>query len=103
VRSLIARLVLTESPAQAKVGFISLQPHQVSAVTRLRASLDRFGGALLCDEVGMGKTYVATAIAQHYSDCLVVSPASLTSMWRDALTVTQTTARLLTFEALRRP
>jgi superfamily II DNA or RNA helicase len=102
VRSLIARLALTESPAQAKVGSISLQPHQVSAVTRLRASLDRFGGALLCDEVGMGKTYVATAIAQHYSDCLVVSPASLTSMWRDALTVTQTTARLLTFEALSR-
>jgi hypothetical protein len=102
VRSLIARLVLTESPAQAKVGSISLQPHQISAVTRLQTSLDQFGGALLCDEVGMGKTYVATAIAQRYSDCLVVSPASLTSMWRDALTVTRTTARLLTFEALSR-
>jgi hypothetical protein len=102
VRSLIARLVLAESSTQATVGSISLQPHQISAVTRLRTSLDQFGGALLCDEVGMGKTYVATAIAQHYSDCLVVSPASLTSMWRDALTVTRTTARLLTFEALSR-
>jgi len=50
----------------------------------------------------MGKTYVATAIAQRYSDCLVVAPASLTSMWRDALTVTRTTARILTFEALSR-
>lgn len=50
----------------------------------------------------MGKTYVATAIAQRYSHCLVVSPASLTSMWRDALTVTRTTAGLLTFEALSR-
>jgi hypothetical protein len=102
VRSLIARLVLAESPAQANVGSISLQPHQISAVTRLQASLDQFGGALLCDEVGMGKTYVATAIAQRYSDCLVVAPASLTSMWRDALTVTRTTARILTFEALSR-
>jgi len=57
---------------------------------------------LLCDEVGMGKTYVATAIAQRFSDCLVVAPASLTSMWHDALSVTRTTARLLTFEALSR-
>jgi superfamily II DNA or RNA helicase len=102
VRSTIARLVLAEPPAQAKVGSISLQAHQISAVARLQASLDQFGGALLCDEVGMGKTYVATAIAQRYSDCLVVAPASLTSMWRDALAVTQTTARLLTFEALSR-
>lgn len=102
MRELIARLILAESPAQAKVGSISLQPHQISAVARLQRSLDQFGGALLCDEVGMGKTYVATAIAQRYSDCLVVAPASLTSMWRDALTVTRTTARLLTFEALSR-
>jgi superfamily II DNA or RNA helicase len=102
VRSLIARLVLAESPAQATVGSISLQPHQISAVTRLQISLDQFGGALLCDEVGMGKTYVATAIAQRYSDCLVVAPASLTSMWRDALTATRTRARLVTFEALSR-
>jgi len=102
VRSFIARLVLAESSTQAKVGSISLQPHQISAVTRLQTSLDQFGGALLCDEVGLGKTYVATAIAHRYSDCIVVAPASLTSMWRDALTVTRTTARLLTFEALSR-
>jgi superfamily II DNA or RNA helicase len=102
VRALIARLILAESPAETKVGSISLQPHQISAVTRLQASLDQFGGALLCDEVGMGKTYVATAIAQRYSDCLVVAPASLVSMWRDALRVTRTTAKLLTFEALSR-
>jgi superfamily II DNA or RNA helicase len=102
VRARIARLILAESPAQANVGSISLQPHQISAVARLQASLDHFGGALLCDEVGMGKTYVATAIAQRYSDCLVVAPASLTSMWRDALTATRTKARLLTFETLSR-
>jgi hypothetical protein len=102
VRGLIARLILAESPARGKVGSISLQPHQISAVARLQTSLDQFGGALLCDEVGMGKTYVATAIAQRYSDCLVVAPASLTAMWRAALTVTRTKARLLTFEALSR-
>jgi superfamily II DNA or RNA helicase len=94
--------MLAEPPGQATVGSISLKPHQLSAVARLQASLDQFGGALLCDEVGMGKTYVAAAIAQHYQDCLVVAPASLISMWRNALAVTRTKARLLTFEALSR-
>jgi superfamily II DNA or RNA helicase len=102
VRALIARVILGESSTQARVGSISLKPHQISAVARLRASLDQFGGAMLCDEVGMGKTYVATAIARHYSNCLVVAPAALTTMWRDALTVSRTAAEIVTFEALSR-
>ncbi len=102
VRSRIARLILGESPSQARVGAISLQPHQISAAARLRAALDQFGGALLCDEVGMGKTYVATAIARQYARCLVVAPAALISMWRDALAATGTAAEMVTFEALSR-
>jgi len=102
VRSRIARLILAETPSQASVGSISLQPHQISAVARLRAALDQFGGALLCDDVGMGKTYVATAVAQHHARCLVVAPAALTSMWRDALVATRTVADIVTFEALSR-
>jgi superfamily II DNA or RNA helicase len=102
VRSRIARLNLAESSSRATLGDISLQPHQISAVTRLRAALERFNGALLCDDVGMGKTYVATAVAQQYSRCLVVAPATLVSMWRDALTATRTVADIITFEALSR-
>jgi len=102
VRSRIARLVLAESPSPVSVGDISLQPHQISAATRLRAALERFNGALLCDDVGMGKTYVATAVAQQYARCLVVSPAALVSMWRDALTATRTVADIVTFEGLSR-
>jgi superfamily II DNA or RNA helicase len=95
-------LILAESLSQATVGSISLQPHQISAVSRLRAALEQFGGALLCDDVGMGKTYVATAIAQEYARRLVVVPAALTPMWRDALTATGTVAELVTFESLSR-
>ncbi len=102
MRSRIARLILAESPSQVSVGAISLQPHQISAAARLRSALEQFGGALLCDDVGMGKTYVAAAIARHYSRCLVVAPAALTSMWRDALAVTGTAAEIVTFEALSR-
>jgi hypothetical protein len=102
VRSRIARLILAESSSRASVGAISLQPHQISAATRLRSALEQFNGALLCDDVGMGKTYVATAVAQQYARCLVVAPAALVSMWRDALTATQTVAEIVTFEALSR-
>jgi len=102
VRSRIARLILAESPSQARVGSISLQPHQISAAARLRAALNQFGGALLCDDVGTGKTYVATAIAQQHARCLVVAPAALTPMWRDALAATGTVAEIVTFEALSR-
>jgi superfamily II DNA or RNA helicase len=102
VRSRIARLILAESSSRATLGDISLQPHQISAATRLRAALELFNGALLCDDVGMGKTYVATAVAQQYARCLVVCPAALVSMWRDALTATRTVADIITFEALSR-
>lgn len=50
----------------------------------------------------MGKTYVAAAIARQYARCLIVAPAALTSMWRDALAVTDARAEIVTFEALSR-
>jgi superfamily II DNA or RNA helicase len=102
VRSRIARLILAESSSRVSIGTISLQPHQVSAVTRLRAALEQFNGALLCDEVGMGKTYVAIAVAEQYAHSLVVAPAALVPMWREALTATRTVADIVTFEALSR-
>ena len=102
MRSRIARLILAESSSRSRVGDILLQPHQISATTRLQAALEQFNGALLCDDVGMGKTYVATAVAQQYARCVVVAPAALVSMWRDALTATRTVADIITFETLSR-
>src|SRR6266542_6141013 len=40
-----------------------LAPHQVPAAERLVATLERHGGALLADAVGLGKSYVALAAA----------------------------------------
>src|SRR5207253_5549494 len=59
-------------------------------------------GALLCDDVGMGKTYVAIAIARRFSRRLVVAPAALASMWQNALAATGIDAAFVTFEALSR-
>ncbi|MFL5634856.1 MAG: SNF2-related protein, partial [Gemmatimonadaceae bacterium] len=84
------------------LGSISLHEHQRSAVARLQVAIDQFSGALLCDEVGLGKTYVAIAVARLYERRLVVAPAALTAMWRAALASTRTTAELRTFESLSR-
>lgn len=102
VRARIARLLLEERPPATTLGTISLQPHQISAVARLEIALDEFGGALLSDDVGMGKTFVATAIARRFERCLVVTPAALAGMWREALALTGAHADLVTFEKLSR-
>jgi len=79
-----------------------LRPHQQSAVGRAEAALEEFGGVLIGDDVGMGKTFVATAIARKYARSLIVAPAALASMWRDALVTTKTPADFLSFERLSR-
>ncbi|MFL5636068.1 MAG: SNF2-related protein [Gemmatimonadaceae bacterium] len=102
VRSRIASLTLAEGLSPVTLGSISLHEHQRSAVARLQVAIDQFSGALLCDEVGLGKTYVAIAVARLYERRLVVAPAALTAMWRAALASTRTTAELRTFESLSR-
>jgi superfamily II DNA or RNA helicase len=64
-----------------------LAPHQVPAAERLSAILARHGGALLADAVGLGKSYVALAVAlaRQESFALVV-PAVLVPQWRELLT-----------------
>ena len=84
------------------VGSITLHPHQRSAIERLQVAIDQFNGALLCDDVGMGKTYVAIGIAKGFRHPLVVAPATLIPMWRAALAATSSYAELVTFEALSR-
>lgn len=101
VRARIAQLVLGDAP-ETFLGDIKLKRHQSSAVRRIELALAEFGGALLCDEVGMGKTYVGTAIAAEYSRVIIVAPASLAGMWKHALSITGVRAELLSFERLSR-
>src|SRR6267378_1925022 len=79
-----------------------LAPHQIPAAERLTAIIARHGGALLADEVGLGKSYVALAVAlaRHGPFTLVV-PAVLVSQWRDLLTrFGQHAAPIITHESL---
>jgi len=63
-----------------------LAPHQVPAAERLSAIIGRHGGALLADEVGLGKSYVALAVAlARREPFTLVVPAVLVSQWRALL------------------
>ncbi|MEX2109010.1 MAG: DEAD/DEAH box helicase [Gemmatimonadaceae bacterium] len=102
VRAVIARVILGEQSSEPALGSIHLKPHQVSSIARLESALNEFGGALLCDDVGMGKTFVALAIARRFPRRLIVVPAALRDMWRDALARAGITAEVITFERLSR-
>ena len=102
VRARLAAAALVTSTVPRTLGSISLRPHQCDAAGRLRHALLRFGGALLADDVGLGKTYTALAAVASFGRLLIVGPASLASMWRQALQATAMHAEFLSFETLSR-
>jgi superfamily II DNA or RNA helicase len=104
VKALIARLYLgaVDAGGSTKLGSITLLPHQCEAVARVRRAIGKFGGAILADEVGMGKTYVALAIASQVKSAVVVAPAVLRDMWMRASLATQTHTRFASYEQLSR-
>lgn len=64
----------------------ALLDFQVAAVQVAARILDRRGGVMIGDVVGLGKTMVATAIARLWqeekgTEALIVCPKNLTAMW----------------------
>jgi hypothetical protein len=101
VRDAIARTVLGDSaPEGVTLGTITLRPHQVEALARVRSALTEFGGALLADEPGLGKTFVALAIAREHGAAVVAAPAALRSMWREAAATAQVPVTFVSLESL---
>ena len=85
-----ARALLDGAPVASTPAPISwpawLAPHQIPAAQRLTAILARHGGALLADAVGLGKSYVALAVALARGEPFtLVVPAILVSQWRQLL------------------
>ncbi|KAB2910853.1 MAG: NgoFVII family restriction endonuclease, partial [Dechloromonas sp.] len=65
-----------------------LLPFQVKAVQLACRHLNKRGGVLVGDVVGLGKTRVACAIARVMGDdqmleCLILCPKNLTTMWEN--------------------
>ncbi len=65
-----------------------LFPFQRAAVLVAAGHLEKRGGVLLGDVVGLGKTFMATALARlmedrHDLQTLIICPPNLQSMWQD--------------------
>lgn len=95
----MAKAVLgDESPR--RVGAFSLRAAQCDAVQQAERALAVYGGALIADAPGSGKTVLALAIAARYDDVLVIVPAALREQWQRAATQAGVTARVETVEGL---
>ena len=80
---------------------IELAPHQTEAVDRIGILLDRFRGAILADEVGLGKSFIAAAIAASFGgEIEVIVPASLVTQWRGTLENFGADAEVITHDSL---
>ncbi|HEX9727519.1 MAG TPA: DEAD/DEAH box helicase [Gemmatimonadales bacterium] len=79
-----------------------LMPHQRDAARRVSAALTVFRGAVLADAVGLGKSYVALAVAQRHPSCTVVAPATLVPQWRRLAHDRGVAVTVLSHEALSR-
>jgi hypothetical protein len=82
-----ARAGLAESNIPSEFGN-RLFEYQVAAVKIAAHHLNKRGGVLIGDVVGLGKTLMATALAKifqddHYTDTLIISPKNLVTMWDD--------------------
>lgn len=82
--------VMSGATAAITLGDITLRPHQVDAARRIRRAIGVYGGALLADTVGLGKTYTALAVARDYRHVVILAPAALLPMWRAAIASTST-------------
>jgi hypothetical protein len=102
VKRLMARAYLDSPSIAVEQGDIRLAPHQVDAASRLLRLLGECGGAVLADATGLGKTFVAIAVARVMGPALVVVPAALRSMWRESLRRAGVEARIESYEALSR-
>ena len=99
----IARLLLSvDAGVDPHLGALVLRPHQQVAAGRLLEIIGRHRGALLADAVGLGKTYVALAIARVHARPLVICPAALRPMWERAMAVARTTMPIISVEELSR-
>ncbi|MBI3568528.1 MAG: hypothetical protein HY084_10065 [Gemmatimonadetes bacterium] len=84
------------------LGSITLRAAQRDTLRQVRRAVAEFGGALLADEPGLGKTFVALAFARARGEPLVIAPAALRVMWHDAAARAATPIEFVSFERLSR-
>lgn len=80
---------------------IELAPHQIVAVDRAQAILDARGGVILADDVGLGKSFVAAAIAVKAAAVVeFIVPAGLIAQWKSTLDLFALTAPITSHDRM---
>ena len=74
--------------------------YQVAAVKIAAHHLNKRGGVLIGDVVGLGKTLMATALAKifqddHFTETLILCPKNLVKMWEDYVAEYRLLAKVL--------
>ena len=93
-----------EQETQASGG-IPVTNFQLHGVWRALMILEKFGGCIIADSVGLGKSFIAGEIMQRYTNrrqrVLLVCPAALRdSAWRDFLDKHRMNVRCVSYEQL---
>ncbi len=76
-----------------------LLPFQMNAVSVAARHLDKRGGVLISDVVGLGKTMTATAVAKlfeetFFTETLIICPKNLVGMWEEYVHTYQLRAKV---------
>jgi hypothetical protein len=102
VRAAIAGHLLGGAVEHGDLGEITLHSHQREGVERVTHLLAEHGGAMLADDVGLGKTFIALAVARQARHMVVVAPAALRDVWTAAARRAGVPARFVSVETLSR-
>jgi superfamily II DNA or RNA helicase len=115
VRARIATAWLARDEVSRSVGGFTLQPSQRRAVQAITRAMKDFGGAMLADPPGTGKTVIALAVADaltrnatHPSRSagadrvLVIAPATLRAQWMVSAARAECPIGFASFESLSR-
>jgi superfamily II DNA or RNA helicase len=79
-----------------------LAAHLTDAAGRALELLRARRGAILADDVGLGKSYVAAEVMRRFDEVDLIVPAALIVQWRETLARFDVHATLLTHDALLR-
>ena len=94
-----ARLGISEFRIPPEFGN-RLFDYQVAAVKIAAHHLNKRGGVLIGDVVGLGKTLMASAVAKilqedHFTETLIICPKNLVTMWKDYVAEYRLLAKVL--------
>ncbi|RSL18611.1 phospholipase D-like protein [Edaphobacter aggregans] len=101
-----ARAGLSEFRIPSEFGH-RLFDYQVAAVKIAAHHLNKRGGVLIGDVVGLGKTLMATALAKifqddHFTETLIICPKNLVKMWEEYVSQYRLLAKVLSVTAAAR-